>query len=65
MTQYINTLVLLGISLEDARLIVEHIAHDAYESGYDEGRHEQPAIIGESLGQSGMDFYEWWEEQIN
>lgn len=64
MQEYINTLVLLGISIQDARLIVEHIAHDAYESGYDEGRRDQPAIVGETLGQNGMDFYEWFENQI-
>ena len=64
MQEYIEHLVALGISLEDARLIVEHIARDVYESGYDEGRHDEPAIIGESLGQSGMGFYEWWNQKV-
>lgn len=65
MIDYIEYLVSLGISIEQAKLIVENIAQYAYESGYNEGTYNEPAIIGETLGQNGMDFFEWWEKQIN
>lgn len=64
MQEYIEKLVEFGFSIEDARLFVEHIAQEAYEGGYDEGRHDEPAIISETLGQSGMGFYEWWNQQV-
>ncbi|MFW6225941.1 MAG: hypothetical protein ACOC3V_03195 [bacterium] len=65
MTRHISRLRELGISEIDARTIVLAISQDAYEDGYREGQLETPTIIGETLGQSGMDFFQWWETQIS
>jgi hypothetical protein len=56
----IEFLVKLGLSEQLAIDFVENIANEAYSEGYYEGMKDEPAIVGESLGQHGMDFYEWW-----
>lgn len=57
----IDKLINLGIPENEAIEIVKSIAQDAYETGYSEGMCDEPAIIGESLGRSGMDFFDWWD----
>jgi hypothetical protein len=60
MKDRIELLIKLGLSEKQATDFVENIANEAYSDGYVEGMTDEPAIIGESLGKSGMDFFEWW-----
>ena len=61
MKDRIELLVKLGLSEQHATDFIKNIADEAYSDGYMEGMTDEPAIVGESLGKSGMDFYEWWE----
>jgi hypothetical protein len=61
MKDRIELLMKLGLTKNQAIDFVKSVAQDGYEYGYYEGTLDEPAIIGESLGKSGMDFYEWWK----
>ena len=54
----------LGLTEVQATDFLKNLAQEAYEAGYSAGKDDEPAIIGQTLGQSGQDFFEWWEEQI-
>lgn len=60
MKDRIELLVKLGLSEHHAVDLIKNIADEAYNDGYMEGMRDEPAIVGESLGKSGMDFYKWW-----
>lgn len=64
MERHINKLIEIGVSTEYAVIMVLSISKDAYEAGYEEGKLDKPGIIGESLPESGKDFFQWWEEQL-
>lgn len=61
MKDRIELLVKLGLSETHAVAFVKNIAEEAYLDGYSEGTQDEPAVIGESVGRCGMDFYEWWK----
>ena len=58
-------LMLPNLSEELATAFVSKIAQEAYEAGEEAGSEYEPAIVGESLGKSGQDFYEWFQNQLS
>lgn len=65
MKDQIELLMKLGLTKLQATDLIKYIAEEAYEAGYSAGMDDEPAIIGETLGKSGQDFFEWWEKQFN
>lgn len=65
MKEQIALLIKLGLPEHQAIAFVKGVAEDAYEAGEYAGRQYEPAIIGESLGKSGQDFCEWFEEELS
>ena len=65
MKNRIEILVRLGMSESDAIDFIRNLADEAYSDGYSEGMCDMPAVVGESIGESGMDFYDWWNIQMN
>jgi hypothetical protein len=64
MKDRVELLVKLGLSEQHAIDFIKNIADEAYSDGYQEGMTDEAAIIGESLGKSGMDFYEYWDLKL-
>lgn len=64
MKEQIKILTTLGMSTDDAISFIKKISEIAYEDGYDQGIEYEPSIIGESLGKSGIDFYDWFQIQL-
>lgn len=65
MRERIMLLIKLGFSEPDAIIFIKNIAFDAFDAGEECGQEYEPAIIGESLGKSGVDFDEWFENQLS
>lgn len=61
----IELLIKLGLSKEHAVDFIKNLCQEAFDDGYSNGMLSKPAKIGESLGEDGVDFYGWWEMQIN
>jgi hypothetical protein len=64
MKEKIEELVKLGMTKEEATEFVSYIASGAYDAGYSAGMDDEPAIIGESTGVNGMDFFEWFDNEL-
>lgn len=65
MKKYIDFLIHLGATHEQATKFIKDVAEEAYEAGEECGQEYEPAIIGESLGKSGVDFDEWFKNQLS
>lgn len=64
MKDQIELLTKLGLTEVQATDLLKYVAEGAYEAGYQAGMDDEPAIVGQTLGKSGQDFFEWWEEQF-
>jgi len=63
--ELVKLLVKVGLTEELALEKVKNISNESYNCGYDEGKDYKPSKIGISLGSDGLDFYEWWNNEIN
>lgn len=61
MESCIELLQKLGLSTEQAISLVKEISEKAYEAGRLSGQEDEPAIVGVSLGESRLDFDDWWD----